>query len=201
MTNSSSPEERSLVLGWLAHGSELAFDLKGDRAKHSDVIWQLIVEAVEIIDKTPDHERRWLTSGNRSGGWNMVGMSRAELLEIERIRLLSAMKPYDGMTRTAPQRDDVERALGVLAWMRWCNAARLPARLTKAAVALARGGDHELVHRLYCPTRKPNRQNVNEIKTRTVGFILTGLKKDFGILPGQGLRVRRDCNEWRGRHG
>ena len=42
MTNSSSLEERSLVLGWLAHGSELAFDLKGDRAKHSDVIWQLI---------------------------------------------------------------------------------------------------------------------------------------------------------------
>ena len=65
------------------------------------------------------------------------------------------MKPFDGKTKYAPQRDDVDRALGVLAWMRWCNAARLPERLTKAAIALARGGDQELVHRLYCPTRKP----------------------------------------------
>ena len=51
--------------------------------RHTDVIWQLLVEAVEVIDKTPDQERRWLTSGQRSGGWNMVGMSRAELVEIE----------------------------------------------------------------------------------------------------------------------
>jgi hypothetical protein len=194
MTNSSSLEDRTMVLGWLAHGSELAFDLKGDRAKHSDVIWQLIVEAVEIIDKTPDQERRWLTSGNRSGGWNMIGMSRADLIEIERIRLLSAMKPYDGQTKYAPQRNDVERALGVLAWMRWCNVARLPQRLTKAAIALARGGDHELVHRLYCPTRKPNRQNINEIKTRTVGFILTGLKKELGIVPEAGLSFEEQHN-------
>jgi hypothetical protein len=194
MTNSSSLEDRTMVLGWLAHGSELAFDLKGDRAKHSDVIWQLIVEAVEIIDKTPDQERGWLTSGNRSGGWNMIGMSRADLIEIERIRLLSAMKPYDGQTKYAPQRNDVERALGVLAWMRWCNVARLPQRLTKAAIALARGGDHELVHRLYCPTRKPNRQNINEIKTRTVGFILTGLKKELGIVPAAGLSFEEQHN-------
>ncbi|MGJ4953146.1 hypothetical protein [Bradyrhizobium sp. HKCCYLS20291] len=184
---SSSHEDRTNALSWLAHGAQLAFELKGDQAKHSDVIWQLLVEAIEVIDKTPDQERRWLTSGNRSGGWNMVGMSRAELLVIERIRLLSAMKPYDGQTKFAPQRDDVERSLGVLAWMRWCNAARLPERLIKAAVTLARGGDAEIVHRLYCPTRRPNRQNVWEIKTRTVGFILTGLKNDLGIVPGHGL--------------
>jgi hypothetical protein len=187
MRTSSSPEERSTILGWLTHGGELAVGLKGDRAKHNDVIWQLLVEAVEVIDKTPDQERRWLTSGNRSGGWNMIGMSRAELFEIERIRLLSAMKPYDGQAKYAPQRNDIDRALGVLSWMRWCNAARLPDRLAKAAIALARGGDSELVHRLYCPTRKPNRQNATEIRTRTVGFILTGLKNSFGIVPAAGI--------------
>ncbi|WP_316194416.1 hypothetical protein [Bradyrhizobium sp. SZCCHNRI3052] len=185
---SSSHEDRTNALSWLAHGAQLAFELKGDQAKHSDVIWQLLVEAIEVIDKTPDQERRWLTSGNRSGGWNMVGMSRAELLVIERIRLLSAMKPYDGQTKVSPQRDDVERSLGVLSWMRWCNAARLADRLVKAAVALARGGEAEIVHRLYCPTRKSrNRQASYEIKQRTVGFILTGLKNDLGIVPGHGL--------------
>ncbi|MEH2517374.1 hypothetical protein V1279_002947 [Bradyrhizobium sp. AZCC 1610] len=187
MTTSSSLEDRVTALGWLAHGGELAVALKGDRAKHSDIIWQLLAEAVETIDKTPDQERRWLTSGQRSGGWNMIGMTRADLIEIERIRLLSAMKPFDGATKYAPQRNDVDRALGVLSWMRWCNSARLPDRLTKAAIALARGGDQELVHRLYCPTRKPNRQNVHEIRTRTVGFILTGLKGDLGIVPAHGI--------------
>lgn len=187
MTTSSSLEDRITVLGWLAHGGELALALKGDRAKHADVIWLLLAEAVETVDKTPDQERRWLTSGNRSGGWNMIGMTRADLIEIERIRLLSAMKPYDGSTKTSPQRDDVDRALGVLSWMRWCNAARLPDRLTKAAIALARGGDHDLVHRLYCPTRKQNRQNVSEIRTRTTGYIMTGLKKDLNIIPAAGV--------------
>jgi len=114
-------------------------------------------------------------------------MTRQDLLEIERIRLLSAMKPYDGQTKYSPQRNDVDRALGVLDWLRWCNSARLPDRLTKAAVALARGGDHDLVHKLYCPTRKPNRQNVGEIRTRTVGYIQTGLKKDLGIVPAAGV--------------
>jgi hypothetical protein len=179
-----------MTLGWLAHGGELALALKGDQSRHSDVIWQLLVEAVEVIDKTPDSERRWLTSGQRSGGWNMVGMSRAELVEIEKIRLLCAMKPFDGNTKYAPQRDDTERALGVLAWLRWCNSARLPERLTKAAIALARGGDQEIVHQLYCPTRKPNRQNFHEIRTRTVGFILTGLKADLGIVAGEGITFK-----------
>jgi hypothetical protein len=190
MTISSLLEDRTKTLGWLVHGGELALALKGERAKHSDVIWQLIVEAVEIIDKTPDQERRWLTSGQRSGGWNMIGMSRAELIEIERIRLLSAMKPFDGNTKCSPQRDDIDRALGILAWMRFCNAARLPDRLTKAAIALARTGDAEIVHRLYCPTRKPNRQNISEIRTRTIGFITTGLKTSLGIVPGDGITFK-----------
>ncbi|SHH03624.1 hypothetical protein [Bradyrhizobium erythrophlei] len=189
MTISSSLEDRTKAIGWLSHGGELAVALKGDRARHSDVIWSLLTEAVEVVDKIPDQERRWLTSGNRSGGWNMIGMSRAELTEIELNRILSAMKPYDGQTKTAPQRDDLDRALGVLSWMRWCNVARLPDRLTKAAIALARGGDQEIVHRLYCPTRKPtHRQIALEIRTRAIGFILVGLKTDLHIVPAAGLK-------------
>lgn len=183
MTALSQLEKRNSALSWLAHGGELALELKGDKAKHHDVIWCLLVESVDIIDKTPDQERRWLTSGRRSGGWNMVGMSRAELVEIERIRLLSAMKPFDGVTKTAPQRNDIDRALGVLEWMRFCNEARLPDRLTKAAIALARNGDHEVAHRIYCPNRKPNRQNSTEIKTRAVGYIMAGLRKSLGLVP------------------
>ncbi|WP_316196694.1 hypothetical protein [Bradyrhizobium sp. SZCCHNS3053] len=190
MTTSSSHEDREHALSWLAHGGQLAFELKGDRAKHSDVIWQLLVDAIEIIDKTPDQERRWLTSGQRSGGWNMVGMSRAELILIEKIRLLSAMKPFDGAAKYAPQRNDTDRALGVLAWLRWCNVARLPHRLVKAAVALARSGDQEVVHRIYCPNRKPDRRNIHEIRTRTIGFILAGLKKDLGIETGEGITFK-----------
>jgi hypothetical protein len=187
MTTSCLLEDRTKALGWLNHGGELAVGLKGDRARHSDVLWQLLVEAVEVIDKTADQERRWLTSGQRSGGWNMVGMSRAELILIEKIRLLSAMKPFDGNAKYAPQRDDTDRALGVLAWLRWCNKARLPHRLVKAAVQLARSGDGEIVHKIYCPNRKPDRRNIHEIKTRTIGFVLSGLKNDLGIVPGDGV--------------
>ncbi|ARQ95265.1 hypothetical protein [Bradyrhizobium phage BDU-MI-1] len=190
MNSSSLLEERTKALSWLTHGGELAAALKGDRARHGDVIWQLIVEAIEVIDKTPDQERRWLTSGQRSGGWNMIGMSRAELVEIERLRLFSSMKPFDGQATYKPQRDDVDRALGVLAWLKWCSNARMPDRLRKAAVALARGGDQEIVHRLYCPTRKPHRQNVYEIRTRTVGYIKAGLKKELNIVPGDGITFK-----------
>ncbi|MEY9741208.1 hypothetical protein ABIF65_000582 [Bradyrhizobium japonicum] len=179
------------ALRWLNHGAELACDLRGAKAKHADVIWQLLVEAVEVIDETPDQERRWLTSGTRSG-WKSPGLSRAALVDLERIRFLSAIKPFDDeVTRLLPQRNDEERALGVLEWLRWVNAARSGDRLSRAAIALARGGDSEIVQRIYCPGRKPNRQNVHEVKIKTVGFILTGLRDDLGIERGDGISFRR----------
>src|SRR4051794_37012105 len=109
--NLRRPSDLAGALRWLNHGSELAYNLKGTKAKHSDVICQLLVEAVEVIDKTPDNERRWLTSGQRSG-WNAPGLLRADLIALERVRILSAMKPFDDAeTRYLPQRDDDERAL------------------------------------------------------------------------------------------
>lgn len=190
MQASVSSEDRQVALRWLRHGAELAQDLKGDRAVHRDVIWSLLVEAVAVIDRLPDQDKRWLSSGTRSGGWNMVGLTVADLRDIERVRLLSAMKPYDGQTKVTPQSFDIDRAIGVMGWLTWCNSARLPDRLKKAALALAKGGETEVVHRIYCPTRKPNRQNIHEIKTRTIGLILAGLKADLGIVPGDGLSFR-----------
>lgn len=182
---------RAKALGWLAHGGELAVALKGDRANHSDVIWQLLVEAVEVIDKTPDRERRWLTSGNRSG-WKAPGLSRADLVAFERVRFLSGMKPYDdAATKYMPQRDDEERALGVLAWMRWVNAGKPGDRLSRAAIELARSGDIEIVAQLYAPTRTSrHRQLAYEIKTRTVGLIEAGLRDDLGIVRSVGVRFQ-----------
>ncbi|BBO04450.1 hypothetical protein SG09_38000 [Bradyrhizobium ottawaense] len=178
------------TLLWLSHGAELAYDLKATRAKHSDVVWQLLVEAIETIDKMPDQEKRWLSSGSRSG-WRSPGLSRADLVDLERIRLLSAIKPFDDdVTRLLPQGRDEDRALGVLEWLRWVNAARSGDRLSRAATALARGGDSEIVQRIYCPGRKPNRQNVREVKVRTIGFILTGLRDDLGIVQGDGISFR-----------
>lgn len=187
MKTSFSPEDRGMLLRWLDHGVELAQELKGERAGHRDVIWSLLVEAVDLIDRTPDQEKRWLTSGTRSGGWNMVGLTIADLREIERLRILSSMKPFDGMAKYAPQRDDLERCMGVLEWLRWCNGARNALRLVKAAVVLARGGETEIVHKIYSPARKKqSRQTTYEIKTRVVGYILRGLREDCGIIPGEG---------------
>lgn len=184
------PSDITDALRWLSHGEELAYALKGNKAKHQDVVWETLVEAVEVIDKTPDQERRWLTSGTRSG-WKSPGLSRAELIDLERIRFLNSMKPYDAeQTRYLPQRDNEERALGVLAWLRWLHTAPSGDKLSKAAVALVRYDDYEIALRLYSPGRKTDRQNVNEIKIRTTGFILTGLKKDLGIVPGEGISFR-----------
>lgn len=186
------PSDRAHALCWLDHGADLARDLKGDKAKHRDAIWELLVESIEVIDKTPNQERRWLTSGLRSNWKHPTGMSHADLIALERARVISALKPIDdGVTRCLPQRDDDERAMGVLAWMRWVRAAKSGDRLSKAAIALARGGDTEVVHRLYCPTRKPSPQNVFEVKVRTIGFILTGLRDDLGIVPGSGISFHR----------
>jgi hypothetical protein len=194
ITNASQPfrqrSDRDDALRWLDHGAELARDLKGTRAKYRDVIWQLLIESIETIDKTPDQERCWLTSGKRSNWTHSTGMSHADLIALERVRLLSAMKPHDTDQATyLPQRDE-ERAMGVLEWMRWVRAAKSGDRLSKAAVALARSGDSEIVQKIYCPNRKPSPQNVHEVKIRTAGLIMAGLRDDLHIVPGDGVCFR-----------
>lgn len=180
--------DRDRVLRWLRIGTRLAQEVYGEKATASHAVWLLIVDAIDLLDKTPDQERRWLSSGTRSGGIQPIGLStyEAELLEI--IRINAAMHPADKKARYEPAPDDYDRMMGVLGWMRWCNKARNPQRLTKAAIALARGGDSEVVHRIYAPNRKRNRQTISEIKTRTIGYILAGLREAGIVVDGASFR-------------
>lgn len=174
------------ILSWLRHGADLAREQKADKAKHNDVIWRLIEEAIETIDKLPDQDKRWLTSGFRSGGWGMVGMTASDLRELERIRFLSAMKPYDGPAGFQKDRLAETRAMDVLSWFRYFSEKRF-LDMQKATVALARGGDCEAFHRVWAPKRRISPQAVSQFRQQVVGLILTGLAREFGIVKGPGL--------------
>lgn len=185
------PSDTDDALGWLAHGADLARDLRGDKARHHDAIWELLVEAIAIIDRQPDRERGFLTSGRRSNWKLPTGLTHREVSALERNRILSSMLPHDGQATTyGLQRDDTQRALSIMDWLRWCHAKSGDRRLVKAAVALARGGDSEVVHRIYAPNRKPHRQTIHEVRMLTTGRILAGLKKNLGIVPGHGTTFR-----------
>lgn len=188
MRTSFTPEERGKILGWLDHGVELARARFGARATVRQVIWQLITDSLDLLDRVPDQEKRWLSSGTRSGGWNAVGMTKVELVEIERLRVLSAMKPFDGQTRYLPQKDDVSRSLGVLEWLRWCSRGD-DHSLQKAAVLLAKGSEDLAIKALPRFDQSRRRQAAYEIRNRVTGRILQGLKDDAGIVPAAaGLR-------------
>lgn len=181
MPNSLRPEDRKKFLRWLDHGVELAQRRLGGKATHRNVIWMLVTDALDMLDRVPDQEMSWLSSGTRSGGWNAVGLTRADLIEIERLRVLSAMQPFDGEARYAPQKDDVERAVGVLEWLRWCSKGD-DHRLQKAVVALSRGAE-EAAARIYRNGSARVRQSSYEIRTKSVGMILRGLREQAGIVP------------------
>lgn len=183
MQLSFRPDDRQKALRWLTHGVELAVSLKRGRATHRDVLWRLLGDAIEIFERVPDQERSWLSSGTRSGGWGAAaGLTRVELLEIERLRVLSSMLPFDGPSRCLPQRDDIERAVGVMTWLRWCSEAD-DHRLQKAAIALARGSE-DAAARIYRPGGRM-RQVTYEIRSQFSGRVLKGLERDAGIVPSQ----------------
>lgn len=186
MDSSNLPETREQVLRWLAFGSELAQNLYGPRTTHRHVIWRLLQDAIHNIDSTPDQEKSWLTAGFRSGGWANIVNTKWDVELVERHRLMSGMKPTDeGSPRSQPQRDELERSLTIMDWLQWCDRGYEPRKLQLAAVALARGGDHAAVHKIY--GKKSNRQTIFEIKNRTIDAILRGLNDDLGIAPGPGL--------------
>ncbi|MEE9481771.1 hypothetical protein [Methylobacterium ajmalii] len=183
MQLSFRPDDRQKALRWLTHGVELAVGLKGARTTHRDVLWRLLGDAIEIMERVPDQERSWLSSGTRSGGWGAAaGLTRVELLEIERLRVLSSMMPFDGPSRCLPQRDDIERAVGVMTWLRWCSEGD-DHRLQKAAIALARGSE-DAAARIYRPGGRM-RQVTYEIRSQFSGRVLKGLARDAGIVPAR----------------
>lgn len=185
MANSSLPD-REKTLRWLRAGTEMARRQHGERATHSHAIWALLTEAVDLLDRSPDNERRWLTSGTRSGGIMPIGLSEREALQLERLQMVSAIQPATGAPGYQAQAEDHERMMDVMSWLRWCNPPQGAQRLQKAAVQLARGGDVEAVHRIYAPNRKRSRQTINEIRSRVAGFIFTGLYRDLAIVRTDG---------------
>jgi hypothetical protein len=176
-----TPEERERFLRWLGHGAEMARDRFGDRASYRQMIWLLLSDSLDVLDRVPDQERRWLTSGTRSGGWNAVGLTKAELIEIERLRIMSAMMPFDGTTKVMPQRDDVERAIDVVGWLRFVSVGD-DHSLQKAAVLLAKGAQDMAIK--VAGRRGRSRQATYEIRTQVVGRIVRGLRDFAGIVPG-----------------
>lgn len=185
----ASPDQRQRYLRWLRHGATLARDFHGVGARPAQAIWCLLIEALETMARVPDQEKRWLSSGTRSGGWGMAGgMTRAELEEIERLRILSAMSPFEEGAKVSPQRDAVERAVDVLDWLRFTSKDD-DHRLMKAAVHLAQGREGLAGLALGKGAGSRTRQVAYEIRTQTVGRILRGLRETAGIVPAAaGLR-------------
>jgi hypothetical protein len=187
-----SPEDRERALSWLDHGVELARDRYGDRANYRHVLWLLLNEAFDLLDRVPDQERRWLSSGTRSGGWSQIGMTREDLLEIERLRVMSSMMPFDGTTKYMPQRNEVDRSVGILEWLRWCSSGD-DHRLQKAVVLLAKGAEDAAAKAFSIPGRTRIRQVGYEIRTQAIGRILKGLREDARIIPSpDGLHFQED---------
>jgi len=170
------------ILRWLQHGASLALREKGEAASHRDVIWKLIEDAIESINKLPDQERRWLSSGTRSGGWGQVGEEARDIRELEKNRVLSGMKIADGDATYSPQSADIDRAMGVLEWLNALHQHRNGDRLKKAAVLLASKGDTDAVAKVFSPNRKPGRRMVYEIRSMATSIILAHLK-NIGIFP------------------
>lgn len=191
----------SEALEALDHGGRLALALHGPEASPAQILWCLIQDAIAAVDSLPDQDRRWLKSGFRSGGWANIVNTKWDVALVERLRLMSAMKPTDdGEPKTQPQRREIDRALDVLEWLRWCLPARQGPELVRAAVALARGADSASVMRLYSPQtpgrepRSRRRQLAYTIKNRVATALLRGLRDTYGIAPGtdaEGLTLFR----------
>lgn len=186
-------ERTNRFLGWLRHGAELAIKRRGEKANRTDVIWSLIEEAVETIDRHPDQERIWLGSGRRCVLASMVVVTKTDLSDLERLRYLSAMKPYDGPASTVPDPDAIERSLDVLEWLQWSDDED-PIRMQKAAIALARHGDHEVFYRVWCRKKPRHRNTLSDFKQRCAGWIITGLRRDYGIVPAGGVEFTEVFN-------
>lgn len=175
-----TPEERERFLRWLGRGAEMARDRFGEGASYRQLIWLLLSDSLDVLDRIPDQERRWLSSGTRSGGWNAVGLTKNELIELERLRIMSGMMPFDGTTKVMPQRDDVERAVDVVGWLRFVSKGD-DHSLQKAAVLLAKGAQDMAIK--VAGRRGRSSQAAYEIRTQVVGRILRGLRDFAGIVP------------------
>lgn len=179
------PTDPDLALRHLGAGRQIAAEKFRDRALTAgDVVWALVEEAVETMDRLPDRERAWMAIGSVSAGFGGSGLTKRELLALEQLRYLCAMKPYDGPTGRVIDRAQGARAFDVMLWLRWIGvhvATKDPVKMRKAAVALARGGDSTAFHRIWRPGSKIHRQAVKNFRQQLCGHVIEGLKKDLSI--------------------
>lgn len=191
MQSAFSIDDRSRLLRWLGQGAGLAKAKKGERARPADVIWILLQNAVQVMDQQPDNEKRWLTSGYRSGGWNQVGLTYSEAKELERLRAHAAIQPHDGGSERISLAHEQDRAYDVLSFLRWCGVhvktKRAP-QMRRAAVVLAQQGDGEVFRKLWLEGNRDgiSRQAVSKFRQVLCGHILAGLREDCGIYPVPG---------------
>lgn len=143
------------------------------------VLWTMIVDAVDMVERLDDKERRWLSSGFRSNGWHAVVNRLIDRREMERHRIHSGISIAEGQPYYAPQGQSVERTLWVLSWLSWVHAdPRRGPDLVKAAVLLAKGREQ---HAAELMPRTRSRQVSYEIKNRVSDHVRRGLKREYGI--------------------
>lgn len=191
MQSAFSLDDRSRLLRWLAQGSRLAREKRGDRARPADVVWLLMQNAVQVMDKTPDQEKRWLTSGYRSGGWNQVGLTFQEARELERLRAHAAIATVGDSPDRIMLAHEQDRSYDVLSFLRWCGVhvkTKRAAQMRKAAVILARQGDCDAFRKVWLEGSREamSRQAVSKFRQVLCGHILAGLREDCGIYPVPG---------------
>lgn len=177
-------------LRWLRRGAERALKLRGERARHTDVIWQALCEALELIEKDEDQEKRWLSSGTRCSLASLQGMSLQEAFELQVAQMMDAMGAPGTKVNTRPATGDHDFMMDVLAWLRFCVTKRDPDnRLGKAVAAIALGNDVSAVARIM--GRPVTRRTVEDIRdVRVPRLILRGLRDRFNLVPSEGLTFR-----------
>lgn len=197
-----TPRERLELAGrnlrWLRAGRSIATSAHGLPPSPFNDIWVSLVDAVEMIDRVPDREKGWLTSGKRAQVFGFA-TTREDVQLLEFLLHTIGESTFSQIeTKVDLVADDHERMLDVLAWLRYCDRARQPVVFKKAIVELARGRSSEAVRTLI-GERDLSRQAVYQMKVRAVNFIREGLERDFGIYPiGEEWRCDGVPDEFRG---
>lgn len=172
-------------LAALDHGADLARWKRREKATAKDAIWAALKDAIVVVEAGPDRERAMLKG--RSAVWgSATGLTRAEAAAVAKVRTMSGIRPWDRTTTDPRTGNDADRAMLALEWLRWLDRYKDGLELHKAATVLLCDGDPRHASRLYRPVRKFVPQTTAEIKARTIGAIMMGLREDYGIVPGHG---------------
>lgn len=154
------------------------------------VMWTMIVDAVDMVERIDDKERRWLSSGFRSNGWHAVVNRLLDRREMERHRIHSGISIAEGQPYYAPQGGSIDKSLWTLSWFSFVHAdPRRGPELVKAAIMLAKGREQHAAEILQ---RTRSRQIAYEIKNRVADRVKRGLKDTYGIVVEDEIAAAQD---------